>query len=317
MRRIIIAIICTMCLTNSFSSAATIIKFYMNDGSPIQEVNIDDIDKMAIKKISNNFTMKVYFKKDSSSTYQTSVLDSLKFTTGNELKYFNVYYSALTKSYLVSEIDSIIYKEMFHTVTIGTQVWMKKNLDVSTYRNGDSIRYASSNSNWIDAGNKKEGAWCYYNNDPANGEIYGKLYNWYAVNDSRGLAPSGYHVPSDAEWATLNNYLQGNNQYWCSNNSNYIAKSIAAKELWSAYNGTCVIGIDLSANNSSGFTGLPGGFRYINAGFYNMYRYGSWWSSSNRDGCCAWSRGLDYRYYYLCSFYEDKSFGWSVRCLRD
>jgi uncharacterized protein (TIGR02145 family) len=93
------------------------------------------------------------------------------------------------------------------TVTIGTQVWMTKNLDVSTFRNGDPIPEAKTDEEWKKAGENKQPAWCYYDNDPANGAKYGKLYNWYAVNDSRGLAPVGYHIPSDAEWTKLEVFL--------------------------------------------------------------------------------------------------------------
>ena len=93
------------------------------------------------------------------------------------------------------------------TVTIGTQVWMTKNLDVSTFRNGDPIPEAKTGEEWKKAGENKQPAWCYCDNDPTNGAKYGKLYNWYAVNDSRGLAPVGYHIPSDAEWTKLEVFL--------------------------------------------------------------------------------------------------------------
>jgi uncharacterized protein (TIGR02145 family) len=96
------------------------------------------------------------------------------------------------------------------TVTIGTQEWMTKNLDVSTFRNGDPIPEAKTNSEWEMASKNKQPAWCYYNNDPQYGEKYGKLYNWYAVTDPRGLAPVGYHIPSDEEWTVLINQLGGN-----------------------------------------------------------------------------------------------------------
>ncbi len=88
-------------------------------------------------------------------------------------------------------------------VQICDQVWMSKNLDVDRYQNGDTIRHAQTTEEWLYAYSEKEGAWCYYNNDPANGEIYGKLYNWYTVIDSRGLAPEGWHIPTEAEWKEL------------------------------------------------------------------------------------------------------------------
>ena len=95
------------------------------------------------------------------------------------------------------------------TVNIGTQVWVTKNLDVDKFRNGDPIPQAKTNEEWKAAGENKQPAWCYYDNDPANGANYGKLYNWYAVNDKRGLAPEGWHVPSKMEWDTLAKFLGG------------------------------------------------------------------------------------------------------------
>jgi uncharacterized protein (TIGR02145 family) len=94
-------------------------------------------------------------------------------------------------------------------IKIGPQIWATKNLDVITFRNGDTIPEAKTNEEWKKAGEEGKPAWCYYDNDPENGKKYGKLYNWYAVNDPRGLAPKGWHVPSDAEWIVLIDYLGG------------------------------------------------------------------------------------------------------------
>ena len=96
------------------------------------------------------------------------------------------------------------------TVTIGSQIWATKNLSVTTFRNGDNIPEAKTSEEWKKAGKEKKAAWCYYNNDPANGEKYGKLYNWYAVSDPRGIAPEGYHVPGSLEWERLISGLGGN-----------------------------------------------------------------------------------------------------------
>ena len=102
------------------------------------------------------------------------------------------------------DCDGLIDENCIPSITICNQVWMLKNLDVSTYRNGDPIPQVTDPTTWVGL---TTGAWCYYNNDPANGAIYGKLYNWYAVNDPRGLAPTGWHVPSDAEWTELSTCL--------------------------------------------------------------------------------------------------------------
>ena len=95
---------------------------------------------------------------------------------------------------------------VYQTVTISNQTWMKSNLNVSHYRNGDVIPQITDSSQWA---NLTTGAWCYYKNDDANGPVYGKMYNWYAVNDPRGLAPVGYHIPNNLEWSNLTTFLGG------------------------------------------------------------------------------------------------------------
>src|SRR5450759_1177427 len=163
------------------------------------------------------------------------------------------------------------------SVTICTQVWMLKNLDVSTYRNGDLIPKVTDPTAWSAL---TTGAWCWYNNDSAtNASTYGKLYNWYAVNDPRGLAPTGWHVPSDAEWTTLSTCLGGN-----------AVAGGAMKETgtthWTSPN--------TGATNSSGFTGLPGGYRNNDGSFNNVGNFGYWWSSTELNTTDAWYRNLYY-----------------------
>lgn len=184
-------------------------------------------------------------------------------------------------------------------VKINTQVWMSDNLNAITYRNGDTIRYASTQQEWQDAAGKGEGAWCYYNFDPKNGVIYGKLYNWYCVKDSRGLAPTGYHVPSDAEWTVLTVFLGG--------------EAIAGKKMKSI-SGWANGG---NGDNSSGFNALPGGFCSNFGDFYYMAKEVYFWSSSEGNANSAWDRRLSsdkslvFRNYYI------KKAGFSVRCLKD
>lgn len=194
------------------------------------------------------------------------------------------------------------------TVTIGTQVWTTKNLDVATFRNGDSIPHAKTNEEWTKAGESKQPAWCYYDNDPAKGVKYGRMYNWYAVNDSRGLAPEGYHVPTDAEWSILTEYLGGDVPAGTKMKSKSGWHSVNTGNGLKSGNGT----------NTSGFSGLPGGQRYFYGQFGCIGKFGCWWSSTEVETHDAWNRNL----YYGRGFGIGRSdattrSGFSVRCLRD
>ena len=182
-------------------------------------------------------------------------------------------------------------------VRIGNQVWMTKNLNVDRFRNGDPIPQARTAEEWARAGENKQPAWCYYENDPANGAKYGKLYNWYAVNDSRGLAPQGWRVPSDAEWTKLADFLGPD-----------------AGTKMKSTGGWAEIG---NGTNSSGFSGLPGGGRYFDGTFNYIGKFGFWWSSSERNTHYAWYRSLTYGSGNVSRLNDDKGYGFSVRCLRD
>jgi uncharacterized protein (TIGR02145 family) len=187
-------------------------------------------------------------------------------------------------------------------VTIGSQTWTNTNLDVSTFRNGDAIQEAKTPDEWKNAGEEKKPAWCYYHYDQANETNYGKLYNWFAVSDPRGLAPKGWHIPSDAEWKTLIDFLGG--------------ESIAGGKLRSPAewkgggNGT----------NESGFNGLPGGRCHIDGSFGrgsvdDMGYFGSWWSSTEFLSNSGWRLQIDSR--SLQIYVNDKVEGLSVRCIKD
>ena len=194
------------------------------------------------------------------------------------------------------------------TVTIGTQVWMTKNLDVATFRNGDPIPQAKTNEEWIRADENKQPAWCYYDNDPANGAKYGKLYNWYAVNDKRGLASIGYHIPSDAEWTKLTDFLGGE----------FVAgKKMKSKSGWNKFSTRYIYARSGKGTNTSGFSGLPGGGRNHDGAFNYVGRAGYWWSSTEDLTASAWYRNLYYGNGKLTRFNSNKRNGFSVRCLRD
>lgn len=182
------------------------------------------------------------------------------------------------------------------------QVWMLKNLDVDHYRNGDPIPQVTDPLAWETL---TTGAWCYYDNDPANGTIYGKLYNWYAVNDPRGLAPVGWHVPSSAEWTTLENCV-----YNIDPLGNVGGK---LKETGTAH----WLSPNTDATNSSGFTALPAGYRRASGLFLDIELYSFWWTSSEYDGGQARSRYLSYNSGDLINYINDKHIVMSVRCIKD
>ncbi|MFH1050439.1 MAG: fibrobacter succinogenes major paralogous domain-containing protein [bacterium] len=187
-------------------------------------------------------------------------------------------------------------------VKIGNQIWMTKNLDVDLYRNGDTIRHCITTTEWQDASTKKEGAWCYYNNDSINNEIYGKLYNWYAVMDTRGLAPMGWHVPSDVEWEQLVNFLGGS--------------SVAGGKLketgfiyWKNPN--------TGATNELCFNARAGG----NCGpifeFGNMGYFSDWWSTTIDSADIIWYRYLSHDSTTVSRISRRADHGFSVRCVKD
>ncbi len=195
------------------------------------------------------------------------------------------------------------------TVTIGTQVWMKTNLDVSTYRNGDPIPEVKDSVTWA---NLTTGAWCYYNNDPENGKTYGKLYNWYAVNDPRGLAPEGWHIPGNKEWNTLILWIDPS-----ADTTELIPVSTSAGGAMKEPGTIYWLDPNQDATNSSGFTGLPGGVRGYERGFASIGKACSLWSITENDIATAWIYGILSRSGNISRFYTNKHSGFYIRCVKN
>lgn len=193
----------------------------------------------------------------------------------------------------ITDIDGNTYR----TVKIREQWWMAENLKVKHYRNGDAIPNVTDNKAWV---NLKKGAYCRYDNDEAKAETFGNLYNWYAVNDPRCLAPKGWHVPSYAEWQKLVDYLGVSSVY---------GGKMKETAHWS--------GPNTGATNESGFSALPGGYCGYNGNFFFIGRHALFWSSteSNRDNAWTWTLHYDNSAVYFSSL--DKRSGFSVRCVRD
>jgi uncharacterized protein (TIGR02145 family) len=194
----------------------------------------------------------------------------------------------------MSDIDGNIYK----TVTIGNQVWMAENLKTTKYRNGDQIPKISDKLGWSAS---TEGAYCFYNNDASISTTYGGLYNWYALSDSRNLAPSGWHIPSDAEWLTLINYLGGQN---------------AAGEKLKESGRTHWVNNLSTTTIESGFLALPGGSRNFDGTFSGLGYTGNWYSSSEYYAHHAWGFFINGGENDISYVHFSKLYGRSVRCIK-
>ncbi len=190
----------------------------------------------------------------------------------------------------------------YPTVAIGTQCWFKENLRSDHYRNGDAIPGNMTNEQWRST---SSGAQAVNVNKPASLATYGRLYNWYAVKDARGLCPSGFHVPSDGEWMTLEMALG-----MTSSEANVIG--------WRGIDqGTEMKTSSWGGTNSSGFSALPGGDRFFDNGYFNSQGYNGYWWSSSPSGTDAWYRFLYSGYSNVCRNSSHTRFGFSVRCVRD
>jgi uncharacterized protein (TIGR02145 family) len=193
---------------------------------------------------------------------------------------------------VVTDIDGNVYP----TKRIGSQLWLAENLRVTHYRNGDPISEVSEHKDWA---RLTSGAYCIYENDSGNVDLYGLLYNWHAVNDSRILAPAGWHIPTDREWQTLIDFLGG---------SSFAGDAMKDSIGW-IENG--------NGSNISKFTALPGGVRYSNGLFDGIRFTTSFWSSTNVSTDGAWGRWLSYLSPAIGLDDASQLDGFSVRCVKD
>jgi len=207
-----------------------------------------------------------------------------------------ILFSLHNQAQTVTDFDGNVY----NTIPIGNLVWMKENLKVTHYRNGEPIPSITDQTAWAGL---FTGARCYYNNDSiAYDAVYGSLYNWYAVNNVNNLCPEGWHVPSDSEWATTETFLGGS-----------IVAGGKMKEPgtshWKSPN--------TGATNESEFTGIPGGMRGLDNTFSTMSENGLWWASTTSGSSMAWSRYLWYLFAGVDRNPAPKTLGLSVRCVKD
>jgi uncharacterized protein (TIGR02145 family) len=237
--------------------------------------------------------------------YRIKAVNSLGTTYGSDLTFTTVPLGTVT------DVDGNIY----NTITIGNQVWMKENLKTTKYSNGDLIGTTTPATLNITSENAPKYQWSYDGNEN-NVATYGRLYTWYAVTDSRNVCPTGWHVPTDAEWTTFTSYLT-NNGYGYAGNGMDIAKSIAAKSGWTTWAVAGTTGNDQTSNNSSGFTALPGGYRLNNGVFIFIGEIAYWWSTFESNTVGTYTRSMNFNFSEVYRDLYYKQSGCSVRCLKD
>jgi uncharacterized protein (TIGR02145 family) len=214
------------------------------------------------------------------------------------IKMKKVFYATLFLVVFLSSCVRVVDKDAeIKVVKIGSQFWMSKNLDVDKFRNGDIIKRVNTANEWLLAESKRLPVWGYYQNDSAKYAKYGKLYNWYAVNDKRGLAPVGFHIPKNEEWDALVKHL----------GVTEAGKKMKSSSGWDN---------DGNGTNLSGFKGLPGGNVGANA-FYGIGNWGYWWSATEDNSEFAWYLGLCSSNVIVEHARSYKDWGLSVRCIKD
>jgi uncharacterized protein (TIGR02145 family) len=230
--------------------------------------------------------------------------------TGDQTYYFHYTGNPCPGAPTITDIDGNIY----NTVQIGDQCWMKENLKTTTYNNGTSIPNVTDANAWSYL---STGAYVWYDNDISWKDNYGALYNWSATVDANSLCPTGWHVPSNDEWTAVTDYIggtgtpHGNELKSCRQVNSPLGGGCSTSEhpRWNQHN-------THYGTDDYGFSGLPGGVRSFSGTFYDYGYDGYWWSSTEYSGN-AWGRKLLYSYGVVGEFYLDKRDGFSVRCLQD
>ncbi|HET9571019.1 MAG TPA: fibrobacter succinogenes major paralogous domain-containing protein [Bacteroidales bacterium] len=299
-----IVILTTAAATAETSTSATLGGNISNDGgAPVTErgvcwsTSINPTISLSTKTVNGSgagsFTSFLTGLQSGTTYYVRAYATNSVGTTYGDEKSF----STRLLSGTLTDIDGNLY----HFITIGTQTWMVENLRTTKYRDGTSIPNVTEATQWRVL---TTGAYCDYNNAVGNSTTYGRLYNWYAVSNSPSIAPTGWHVPTDAEWATLTTYLGGMN--------------VAGGKLKEA--GTAHwVGSNTGSTNESGFSALPGGCRNRDDWTFGGIGYeGFWWCISEDSATSdAWFRHMSYQGNLVFRLYSTKSFGFSVRCVRD
>jgi uncharacterized protein (TIGR02145 family) len=276
------------------------------------------VANLIMYKMFSEFSSDISFADASNNVREDPLLLAIKWTIGLggivkslDVTIFDDNQLSSQPFYLIDPANTVkdFDGNIYHSVIIGSQVWMKENLKTTKYSDGTAIPNVTVNATWAALTN---GAYSDYSNTPSNSTTYGRLYNWYAVdnnaatkvasNGGKNVCPTGWHVPSETEWMTLANYLGG--------------ESIAGgklKEAGTAHWQTPNTG----ATNETGFTALPGGCRDYAGAFGGIVGGGGWWSSTAFSAPNAYYRLMYSSNSYVRSYSDNKHYGFSVRCLKD
>lgn len=257
---------------------------------------------------------------------KTTGLPTILFTAGDQLlfkAYSGKYMTVVADRPTSSKTINIEFAECkdadnnnYGVVRIGDQLWMSENLKTTKYNDGTAIPYVTDSTAWA---NSVNGSYCWYNYDNTNKDVYGALYNWQCVGTTK-LAPTGWHVAYDEEWAVMENYLSANGyNYDGTTTGNKIGKSLASSTLWQRDSRSdTIIGSvanNMASNNSSGFSAVPGGCLY--GSFNNQLGITTnWWTATQQNNAEAWSRDLFNSFRGTSRYYDSYSPGKSVRCVR-
>jgi uncharacterized protein (TIGR02145 family) len=309
---LVLFLVVVLAMIIRFAESTTITTNYRERNVDVQIEILENGDvKLTWNAVSGSVTYKIYSgNTPNPDNFELLIeLDSshqfYQFTPDSEREFYHMTYTYNTSEETVTDIDGNVYQ----TVQIGNQIWMAENLKVTHYRNGDAIPYVTDN--WFEL---TTGAYSYYGHDSTNVEIYGMLYNWHAVDDARGLAPEGWHVPTDEEIMELEMYLgmeesEANGAGFRGTNEG--SKLAGGSDLWNSSNL-----IDDTEFGSSGFNLLPGGYHADEWTYYLGY-YCTFWSSIEVTSSSAWTRRVEYTRKDVKRDDYDKHFGYSVRCVKD
>lgn len=298
--RILIFFICII-IPGISAIAQGRINLILKDSTALK-IELSEIDSMNF--VINSDSLKLVFKDSLAAggkdTVDLKKVKRIEFTDSAQMA-FHFIDTIIYRN--IADIDSMVFVvpeiKQDDAIKIGSLFWNTKNLDVGRYRNGDPIPEITEPSVWDTI---STGAWCHYVNTTVNGTVYGKLYNWKAVTDPRGLAPTGWRIPTEGEWKAMTAYLGGD--------------SIAGGKLkapgityWQIPN--------TGADNSSGFNALPGGYRNFDGVFNLKGTFAAWWTSTEYDANFSFTFYVTYDSALVSRFVSNKKNGMSVRCVKE